>query len=187
MSGYTNQLLFSIMHLKLDHILKVKVMMEMHTSMLFLKVKNWNGLLEWMESSDVIGKKLHAYRQACKAAYESQIPFVKLWAKYTKYDDDYEKYMRDIDAYTHMIARITMNGFVQIHLMWNKEALLDHDIKYRKKKIPASGTSNTNAVAVVPNGSGSGSIIGGVFWTKEVEAMTKMRMGLIMHAIEILS
>lgn len=170
-----SQLLYSITRFKLQNILKVQISMEMHTSMLFIKVMDWNGLLEWMETGSVIGVNLQAYRKACADASASQIPFAKEWAKYNG-DDNYEKYMKDLDSHTHMIARVTMNGFVQLHLMWNKEPLL---LLSPSSSFPVKRKKQDKFEKHYK--------VGGVFWTEEVEIMAKMRMGLIMHAIEILS
>lgn len=171
-----SQLPYSIMNYNLGHIFSIERRIEMDASMMFLKVTNWDALLTWIESSDVVGCKLNAYRHACQRAHDSQIPFVKTWTKAVKNDDDYQKYVKDLDTYAHMIARITMNGFVQIHLMWNKKkgAKLQTESEQEIKNSGSNRCSSQNPC------------MGGIFWTPEVEVMVKMRMGLIMHVIEIL-
>lgn len=188
----SSQLSRSIVCFNLQHIFSFERRLEMDTSMMFLKVKDWNALLLWMESPEVLGESMHAYREACRKAKESQLPYIEAWlethdfssvdSKENKNDKKKEScpFERDIDENAHMMARITMNGFLQIHLMWNKEDRLAKRVpKSVRKGRKGAGAKQVEA-AVVPK-------IGGIFWTDEVEVMVKMRMGIIMYAIEILS
>jgi hypothetical protein len=205
-------LAMNIMCFKLQHIFNVERRVEMDTSMIFLKVKDWQALLGWMESDEMkclVGTSgtcplstlsLHAsphgdscllaYREACQAAIDSQKPYMQAWLKYTSMQQNathvgnnstLTSLDRDIDANAHMIARITMNGFVQIHLMWNKEK--SHKKQKRiQRNLPFHSDASPSVESNLPVPQ-----IGGVFWTPEVEKMVKMRMGLIMYAIEILT
>lgn len=176
----------------------------MDTSMMFLKVNNWKGVLEWMESKQVLGTELAAYRLACARAMESQSLYVKAWLKehvvlesmpdslHTCSLQDEEKLEclspevleRDIDSNSHMIARITMNGFVQMHLIWNKEK---KQTKKQREMAQLMCVEKKPQVCLHQKCLDAKKKIGGVFWTPEVETMVKMRMGIIMYAIEILS
>jgi hypothetical protein len=57
--------------------------------------------LEWAESAEGLDYKLCAYKQACNMAHSNTANAL-------------------IDIHCHVMARITRNGFIQMHLMWNK-------------------------------------------------------------------
>jgi hypothetical protein len=123
----------------------------MDNSMMFLRVRNWDNLLEWMESVEVLNCKLQAYRDTCSLATSSLRN-------------------KNVDKESHMIARITMNGFVQMHLMWNAH----QDQRY------SSGVQKNK-------GRERDAECRGIQWTSDVDKMVKLRMGLVMAVIEILS
>lgn len=152
---------------------------EKDTSMVFLKTHNWKGLLDWMESPKVLGYRLEAYRQACQAASDSQCRFDVAGS-------------RDMDTDSHMIARITMNGFVQMHVMWNKNMSSKNLTNNLANNLANSRGNEQKKRKLVDSSDtvgkgGGGKKGGGIIWTREVETMVKMRMGMIMLAIEILS
>jgi hypothetical protein len=100
-SGVIDLLPLSIRKYKLEHIFAIERRLEMDTSMVFLKVVNCQALLEWAESAEGLDYKLCAYKQACNMAHSNTANAL-------------------IDIHCHVMARITRNGFIQMHLMWNK-------------------------------------------------------------------
>lgn len=190
-SNGINQLARSITTLRLWHIFSMVNMMEAPPSMLFLKVNDWEALLEWMESGDALGERLDAYRQACALAQERQAYYLQNMRESMKdLDRPAEKETKCIaqamDAHSHMVMRITMNGFVQMHLMWNEEKQKQAG-RGRKRASKSSAESLcADKVSAKNENPKDANIVHGIFWCKEVEVMVKMRMGLVLQAIEIL-
>ena len=123
----------------------------MDTSMMFLKIRDWHAFLSWMESPDVLNCHLKAYREACAKAQHSQLYHMKRWLlenQDAKEAVDVKTECKHMDMNAHMIARVTMNGFVQVHFMWNKDKKRRHG---SKTTTPVVGTSTSLNLSISPS------------------------------------